>query len=103
MTAERRRWPRNRMNKGIPVTLTGDGWSRPCRITDIGLGGAEIRLDGAPPRNFEVRIEHPAAGYLYATRAWAGPGVIGVAFDNLERAGAFLSLCGARATVLLPA
>jgi len=103
MKAERRRWPRERMKSGIPVILTGDGWRQPCLISDIGLGGAEVRLDGAPPRNLEVRIEHPAAGYLYATRAWVGPGVMGVAFNSLERARAFLSLCGARATLLLSA
>jgi hypothetical protein len=100
MTAERRRWPRNRLNEGISVTLTTDGWSRPGRIADIGPGGAEVRLDGTLPCNLEVRIEHPAAGYLYATRAWAGAGVMGVAFDNPDHARAFLSLCGSR-TVLL--
>jgi len=103
MTVERRRWPRNRMSQGIPATLTGDGWCRPCHIADIGLGGIEVRLDGAPPRNLELRIEHPVAGYLYATRAWTGPGVMGVAFDNLERARAFLSLCGATAALPLSA
>ncbi len=51
------------------VILTADGWSRPCRIADIAAGGAEVRLSGAPPRNLEVRFEHPLAGYLHGTRA----------------------------------
>ncbi len=103
MTAERRRWPRNEIDEGIPVILTGDGWSQPCLISDIGLGGAEVRLDGTPPRNLEVRIEHPAAGYLYATRAWVGTGVMGVAFDSVEHARAFLSICEAHVTLPLSA
>ncbi len=96
MDAERRHWPRDRPGQDIAVTLTADGWSRPCRIAHIGLGGAEVHLDGAPPRNLEVRIEHPAAGYFYATRAWVGADVMGIAFDSRERARAFLSLCELR-------
>lgn len=96
MTAERRRWSRDRLGDDIVVTLTADGWRRPCHLADIGLGGAEVRLAGAPPSNLEVRIEHPAAGNLYATRAWLGPGVMGVAFNNLDRARAFLSSCRSR-------
>jgi len=99
MTAERRRWPRTPMEKDADATLTADGWSQPCQILDIGPGGAQIHLDGAPPFNLESRIEHPVAGTLYATRAWVGPGVMGVAFNSAERARAFLSLCGKRTTL----
>ena len=94
MATERRRWPRQALAHGMMVTLTADGWSQPCRIADIAEGGAVVRLSGAPPRNLEVRIEHPLAGYLYATRAWVGPAAMGIAFDSREGARAFLSRCG---------
>jgi hypothetical protein len=101
MITERRRWPRTPMNTDAEATLTADGWSQPCRIVDIGLGGAEVSLDGPTPCNREVRIGHLAAGSLYATRVWEAPGVMGVAFDNLHRARAFLTLCGSRANIRL--
>jgi hypothetical protein len=80
--------------------MTADGWSQPCRMVEIGLGGAEVHLDGATPCNLEVRIEHVTAGYLYATRAWAAPGAMGIAFANLERARDFLTFCGTRFPLL---
>ena len=101
MITERRRWPRTPMNTAADATLTADGWIQPCRIVDIGLGGAEVSLDGPPLRNREVRIEHLAAGSLYATRVWEAPGVIGVAFDNLHRARAFLAFRGSRDAIRL--
>jgi len=103
MTAERRHWPRDTLKEGIAVTVTADGGIRPGRLLDVGRGGAAVRLEGAAPLNFEVRIEHPAAGYLYATRAWAAPGVIGVAFDSRTLAMGFLALCEPQATPLLSA
>jgi PilZ domain len=99
MPAERRRWPRIPMEKDAEATLTADGWRQPCRILDFGPGGARIHLDGAPPFNLESRLEHPAAGTLYATRAWVEPGVMGIAFDSPERARAFLSLWDKRTTL----
>ena len=100
MSAERRRWPRRPLETDLALTMTADGWSRPCRIVEFGLGGAEVHLDGSVPRNLEVRIEHLTAGYLYATRAWAAPGVMGIAFDNPDRARDFLALCGTHLPLL---
>ena len=89
---DKRRWRRRAIDGRVPATLTADGWTRQCWIEDIGLGGARLRLDGAAPRNLEVRLTHAHATPLYATRAWAAAGIIGVAFAATAPAHEWLAL-----------
>jgi len=96
MTApDKRRWRRHAVGGRVLATLTADGRTRPCWIEDIGLGGARLRLDGAPPRNLEIRISHAHAKPLYATRAWAAGGAIGVTFAGIAWAHEWLAICEA--------
>lgn len=78
--SDRRRWPRYALGQANSFTLTADGRSYACTIEDVSLGGAKLRLSGDTPRNLEMRIEHPVAGYVYANRCWGEAGVIGVEF-----------------------
>ena len=91
--SDRRRWPRYRLGEHAAFVLTADGQSRGCSIEDISLGGAKLRLEGETPRNLEVRIEHPAAGHVYASRCWAGPGVLGIEFDLSAQALDVIAYC----------
>lgn len=79
-TADRRRWPRYRVHGPVPAILTADGRTQRCLIEEVSAAGARIRVAGAVPRNLEVRLEHPAAGYIYATRVWAAPNAMGLEF-----------------------
>lgn len=79
--SDRRRWPRYALNPSSTFTLTADGQAQSCTMEDVSLGGAKLRFDGDTPRNLEIRIEHPTAGYIHAYRCWAEEGVLGVEFD----------------------
>lgn len=91
--SDRRRWPRYRLGEHAAFVLIADGQSRGCRIEDISLGGAKLRLEGETPRNLEVRIEHPAAGYVYANRCWSEPGILGIEFDLSAQALDVIAYC----------
>ena len=64
-----------------------------CTGEEMSLGGARLRLDGEVPRNLEIRIEHPLAGYAYARRCWTGAHDIGVEFDHSRQSLDFITHC----------
>ena len=83
---ERRHWPRYAVERETAVTLTADGQRFDARVEDISLGGIRLRLNAAPPRNIELRVEHPGIGSFYGTRRWRGDDAIGLTFDFSPRA-----------------
>ncbi len=90
---DRRSWPRYGLGGAEPFTLTADGRIHACRIVDISLGGARLRLDGEMPRNLELRIEHRWLGHAYARTCWKGSHDMGVSFDHSPRTLAFIARC----------
>ena len=67
------------------MILTAEGRRCACDIEDISLAGARLRMRGPLPHSLEVRLEHPAIGYVYGQRAWATADAIGVELDLSAR------------------
>lgn len=91
--SDRRQWPRYAIDSVSAFVLTADGNKNGCVMEDVSLGGARLRLLGDCPRNFEVRIEHPDIGHVYAVRKWIGKRRLAVEFGHEAGSAEFVASC----------
>lgn len=88
---ENRAETERRWNTRLPVdgttelTLRVGDQSFVCRLEDISLGGARLRLDAGATVGSRVELHHASVGRLTGRIAWRSDTALGIAFDLPER------------------
>ena len=82
---DRRNWVRFDLDQHVSLTARAGQVDYDCRLEDISLGGARIRLDGRLPQGAEILLQHRSAGEMKGTCVWQSKGALGVAFSPPAR------------------
>ncbi len=80
---ERRRFTRQTFD--LAATFTYGGQLRPCRISDISVGGVSFRSDAAPDPGASIILHVPNLGDIEAEIAWRAGDSVGVRVLIIER------------------
>jgi len=90
---ERRRSLRFVLPRQEDIVLHAEGTEYRCKLEDVSIGGAKLRLTGDLPTPSGFRLEHAVAGSIEGTCMWHDGGSIGVAFPLTDPALRLISLC----------
>lgn len=82
--ANRRKWSRYETGTEIPATLVLDDERVSCRIENISLAGAKLRVRRDAPRGTFVRLACETGGDVRGRCIWSGSQSMGICFGLSE-------------------
>jgi len=90
---ERRRSLRFVLPRQENITLTAGGQQYQCKLEDVSIGGAKLRISGTLPEPVDIVINHESAGMIDGTCMWREGQCVGIAFPLTDPALRLISLC----------
>jgi len=90
---DRRRWSRYAVTADFPTALVTEDGRIACRIENVSLGGAKLRLSQPVPPGGCVRLDYGGQSGPGGRCSWATANSVGVTFEFSERSVALALAC----------